>query len=68
VGLFTVVPGPVALSLGIDLVVYTALYILVWLLLPNGGQTVREMLEVAKDLLPTPRGAKDNRDGQQQND
>jgi len=47
-------------NLLLDLVVYALLYTLLWCLLPNGIQTLREMLTLLKEIRPKAKKA-DNR-------
>lgn len=41
----------------IDALVYTVLYILIWCMLPNGWQTLSEILRLLKELRPKPKEA-----------
>jgi len=67
-GLRLVIPGPVALPLVFDLVIYLVYYFVVWLLLPKGRQSAGEILAVAKDLRPLPPETKDEHDDQKEID
>ncbi|UCG53776.1 MAG: lipopolysaccharide biosynthesis protein [Candidatus Latescibacterota bacterium] len=52
------IPVPVGVGLALDFVFYAGLYLLVWLLLPGGRQSIRDILEIARDLRqsqPNPR-------------
>ncbi|UCH83937.1 MAG: lipopolysaccharide biosynthesis protein [Candidatus Latescibacterota bacterium] len=55
------VPGPPVVSLGFELVIYLAAYILVWLLLPRGRQSARDIMKIVKDFRPmTQQGGEDD--------
>ena len=66
-GLRLVIPGPVALSLVTDLVIYLVFYFVVWLLLPKGRRSVGDIMAVVKDLRPAPPETKDEHDDQKEN-
>ncbi len=44
-----------AIGLAIDFIIYTLFYIFVWSILPNGWQTLREMLQIIKMLRSKPK-------------
>ena len=66
-GVLVTVPGPLAVLLVLDLVIYLIFYIVVWLLLPQGRRSAGEILKIVKDLRPTPPETKGKHDGHKEN-
>ena len=54
IGRFLALDTPLALALGIDLVIYMFLYIAIWIGLPNGRQAAREVIDMSKQIRPSP--------------
>ena len=52
-GRFVPAAMPVGLGLIVDFIVYTILYVAVWIGLPNGRDAAREIVEIGKQLRPS---------------
>jgi O-antigen/teichoic acid export membrane protein len=56
-GKFTEFTLPVGLSLTLDFLLYMLFYILIWVALPRGRQSFRDVLQIVRDIRKTPGGA-----------